>query len=63
MLQELVYRCRYESDSNSEFESDSQSESISEQEKKTLLKEALEDVLHLCDETMKETMKKHFSEL
>jgi hypothetical protein len=54
MLQELLYRCR------EEFEFDSEGDS---EEKETLLKDALNAVLSICDESMKKTMQTHLSAL
>jgi hypothetical protein len=54
MLQELLYRCR------EEFEFDSEGDS---EEKETLLKDVLNAVLSICDESMKKTMQTHFSAL
>jgi hypothetical protein len=61
MLQELTYFCKRdrpesESDSESDFEGKSE-------EKVTLLKKVLAEVLHLCNDHMKETVKQHLSDL
>jgi hypothetical protein len=54
MLQELLYRCR------GEFEFDSEGDS---EEKETLLKDALNTVLSICDESTKKAMQTHLSAL
>ena len=54
MLQELLYRC------GEEFEFDSEGDS---EEKETLLKDALNTILSICDESMKKAMQTHLSAL
>jgi len=57
MLQELLYRC---SDSKTDSKDESNQKS---KEKETLLKNVLDDVLGICDDTMKKEMEEHLSRL